>query len=82
MPEDLLNRRSILTMFIDATNTMLLNLQDAYPGRVFHVDARHTLTNGFANYRDQWANELHPTDPGFRLIAAKFENVLKGHLPA
>jgi hypothetical protein len=50
-----------------------------YAGRVFHVDLRHRLSNGFESYRDQWANELHPTDAGFRLLAPRFDEVLKAH---
>jgi lysophospholipase L1-like esterase len=82
LPADLLTRRQILSLFVDAVNSMLMNFQSQYAGRVFHVDARKTLQNDFDHYRDQWANELHPTDVGFRLIAQKFEAVLNAHLPA
>jgi hypothetical protein len=81
LPDDLLRRRTILQSFIDAVNTMLLKFQSAYPGRVFHVDARNTLTNPINHYRDQWANELHPTDAGFRLVAGVFQTVLKTRVP-
>jgi hypothetical protein len=30
----------------------------------------------------EWADELHPKDPGFRLIAQKFQTVLQQHLGA
>jgi hypothetical protein len=80
LPDDLLKRRDILRAFVDAVNAMLLNFEATYAGRVFHVDARGVLSNGIETYRDQWANELHPTNSGFRLIARRFEAVLKAHL--
>ena len=79
LPDDLIRRRAVLTEFIDAMNTMLIHFQTTYAGRVFHVDLRHRLSNGFESYRDQWANELHPTDAGFRLLAPRFDDVLKAH---
>ncbi len=30
--------------------------------------------------KEEWANELHPKNPGFGLIARKFKDVLQQHL--
>jgi len=51
---------------------MLIDLA-ALPGfsHVRFVDLRGTLSTG-ADYRDWWANELHPTEPGFRRVAERF----------
>ena len=76
---DLLVRRGIINQFIDALNTMLKSLESKYPGQVFHIDARNTLKET-TNYRDEWANELHPTDAGFQKIAAVFNTVLQARL--
>jgi hypothetical protein len=73
---DLLARRAILNQFVDALNATLKALETKYPGKVFHIDARNTLKET-TNYRDQWANELHPTDTGFRLIAQVFNTQLQ-----
>jgi len=70
-PEDLRLRRSIVAGFIDAINQMLDGLQAKYAGVVFKVNLLGTLPN-----RDDWANELHPRNPGFAALALKFNNRL------
>jgi hypothetical protein len=69
-------RYDIVKVFIDSMNRMLKGLEVKYPGQVFHVDLRGTL-----NSRDEWANELHPKNPGFEKLADKFNLVLHQHLP-
>jgi phospholipase/lecithinase/hemolysin len=44
---------------------------------VRYVDLRPTLSNA-ANYKRSWANEFHPTDAGFTLIAAQFASAITG----
>jgi hypothetical protein len=44
-------------------------------GHVRDVDLRGTLTNA-AGYKRDWANELHPTERGFRAVAQKIEDVI------
>ncbi len=78
--EDLLARRQIIVQFMDALNSMLQNLAAKYPGQVFHIDARNTLKET-AHYRDEWANELHPTDKGFQKIARVFNDVIQANMP-
>jgi hypothetical protein len=76
---DLLVRRGIVNQFIDALNSMLKSLETKYPGKVFHIDARNTLKET-TDYRKEWANELHPTDDGFRKIAAVFNAVIQDRM--
>ena len=41
---------------------------------VRYIDLRGTLSNNLANdeYKQWWANELHPTEQGFAAVADKF----------
>jgi lysophospholipase L1-like esterase len=57
---------------MDRFNEMLRSVV-ARPGfaHVRFVDLRGTLSIG-SNYKTYWANELHPTLAGFRLVADKF----------
>jgi hypothetical protein len=68
---DLGRRRAIVAAFIEALNVMLDQLQTKYVGKVFKVNLLGTLPN-----RADWANELHPTNPGFAAVAWKFNNRL------
>jgi hypothetical protein len=77
---DLLARRAILKVFIDRLNDMLVSLEGEYPGRLHHVNLRATLGDNVSKYRDQWANELHPTDPGFEALAQRFGQALSEKL--
>jgi hypothetical protein len=43
------------------------------------IDARNTLKET-DRYRDEWANELHPTDTGFRKIAKVFNDVIQARM--
>lgn len=76
---DLKARRDIVSQFIDALNAMLKSLESKFPGRVFHIDARNTLKET-TSYRDEWANELHPTDIGFQKIAKVFNDVIQSKM--
>jgi hypothetical protein len=70
-PQQLQTRRTILNHFIDAFNAMLDAIVAKYPGIVHKVPTLGTLPK-----IEQWANELHPTNPGFLAIAWKFNNEL------
>lgn len=63
---------SVLRAFIDTFNEMLSSLHN--PGQnIHHLDLRNQLSSIYhGDYRNAWANELHPTDDGFRLIAELF----------
>jgi len=74
----------MMTVIIDRFNTMLQNLV-LEPGfqNVTYIDLRGTLSNAQANYKDFWANEIHPNaggifggQDGWGAIAAKFQAVL------
>ena len=74
----------MMTTVIDRFNTMLQNLvQEPGLQNVTYIDLRKTLSNAQANYKDYWANELHPNaggifggQDGWGAIAAKFQAVL------
>jgi hypothetical protein len=68
---DLLRRRTIVARFIDALNAMLDSLQTKYAGVVYKVNLLGTLPN-----QNDWANELHPRNPGFAALALKFNDRL------
>lgn len=73
----LLTRHKIVGQFIDAVNDMLVGLAAdlKYVGKVFHVDVRGTvLTEG------EWANELHPRNPGFAKFADKIDAALQANI--
>ncbi len=59
---------------IDRFNDMLRVVSGLF-AHVHYVDLRRTLAND-AQYKRYWANELHPTKAGFRLVAGKFAAVL------
>jgi len=44
---------------------------------VHYIDLRGTLSSADDDYKQWWANELHPTDQGFERIAGKFAAVLE-----
>ena len=73
---DLQARHDILKVFIDRLNAMLKSMESEFSGRLHHIDLTGTLANDVSGYRDQWANELHPTNPGFELLARKFSAAL------
>jgi lysophospholipase L1-like esterase len=68
MPE----RTRLMRQLIDRFNAMLqaIAAMPEFP-HVTYVDLRRTLSTG-ANYRQYWANELHPTEKGFELVANRF----------
>ncbi|MBX3302182.1 MAG: SGNH/GDSL hydrolase family protein [Nitrospira sp.] len=69
-------RKAIVKELIDRLNTMLAQVT-ALPdfGHVSYVNLRSTLSSG-GNYKEYWANELHPTKKGFRLVTAVFAKKL------
>ena len=74
--EELRVRVAMMVDVIDQFNAMLKKVAAIFP-HVYHVDLRRTLSNKPADYKDWWANELHPTESGFRRVAAKFEDRLR-----
>jgi hypothetical protein len=58
---------------IDAYNIFLQALADEWSGKVVHVDLRGTLSDR----KRHWANETHPTEPGFALLARRMDAAVK-----
>jgi hypothetical protein len=73
-PDGLKVRHDILVQFIDAVTIMLQGLTEdpKYAGKLFHVDLRGTLLT-----ESDWANELHPGNPGFSKLADKIDAALQ-----
>jgi lysophospholipase L1-like esterase len=73
---DLTLNTEVVARLIDALNGMLRELSQARGfGHVRHVDLRGTLASAAAYKRD-WANELHPTERGFRAVARRIASVI------
>jgi hypothetical protein len=78
-PDAELQRRvQIVGQLIDRFNEMLIEVAGLpqFP-HVHYVNLRGSLSTG-ADYRDFWANELHPTEPGFAEVTRRFAQVLQG----
>lgn len=74
--KELRERVEMMADIIDRFNAMLKGVAAIFP-HVYYVDLRKTLPNKPGEYKDWWANELHPTEPGFRRVAAKFDDRLR-----
>lgn len=62
----------LLGEIIDRFNEMLATIPDRTDfEHVRYVDLRNTLRADLTEYRNWWADEMHPTGPGFRRIAKK-----------
>ena len=72
--DDLPRNTAIMETIINRFNDMVQSVAGLF-GHVHYVDLRRTLAND-AQYKRYWANELHPTKAGFKLVAAKFAAVL------
>jgi hypothetical protein len=69
-------RRRICVDLIDRFNSMLKQLVGRPPfGHVRYLDLRNTLSGG-ASYKNDWANELHPTSKGFEMVTKKFAAII------
>lgn|SRR5262245_13324373 len=72
--DDATVRRSIVRELIDAFNEMLAAVV-ARDSHAYYVDLRGTLSDS------QWANELHPTKTGFRLVTNEIERTIRTVVP-
>lgn len=65
-------RQALINQLMDRFNTLLAAIA-ARPGfdHVRYVDLRGTL-RGDASYKEDWANELHPTGKGFAAVTRRF----------
>jgi lysophospholipase L1-like esterase len=75
--EALGERIEVMVDLIDRFNAMLRTVPGvAGLGHLRYVDLRGTLSNVPATYKKWWNDELHPTEPGFDKVAARFHQVL------
>ena len=74
-------RIRLMKQLIDRFNSMLKDIaaMTEFP-HVTYINLRSTLSTG-ANYKQYWANELHPTEKGFELVTDRFATALD-KLPA
>ena len=70
-------RKDMIWHLIDRLNEMLARVAQlpAFAAHVRHIDLRETLSKG-ADYKKDWANELHPTADGFAKVAVEFAKQL------
>ena len=65
--------KTVVASLIDTFNDMLRQLSHTQGfEHVRYVDLRRTLT-----YKRDWANELHPTEDGFEMVAIKIANTIQ-----
>ena len=71
--EDLQANTNTMKKVIDRFNCMLSKLDKKFD-HVTHVDVRNCLSNKLKNcaYKEDWGDEMHPTDDGFEKVAKKF----------
>jgi hypothetical protein len=71
--EDLAQRIAMMQTLMDQFNEVMksLPMQAAF-AHVRYIDLRGTLSNRLADYKDWWANELHPTEKGFEAVTDRF----------
>ena len=75
--DDLPTRIAMMQDIMDRFNVMVQKLP-AQPdlAHVRYINLRGTLSNRLADYKDWWANELHPTEQGFEAVTDRFAAVL------
>lgn len=68
--------RVFAAKIIDCYNSMLVAMvRQPELQHVKYVDLRNILRSD-TNYQNDWANELHPTDAGFELLAHELDAAL------
>ena len=76
-PADLQKRIAMMKNTMDQFNTMVGSLPSQPElAHVHYIDLRGTLSTQLSDYKDWWANELHPTENGFNAVTDKFAAVL------
>lgn len=75
--------REIIRRLIDRVGAMVATVAAEYPGRVFPVKTAGTLEADprfQQDYKLLWANELHPTEAGYDLIASVIAATIRDQL--
>ena len=62
-------REALAAYLIDKLNDDVFKPYHRPDHGIYHVDTRNTLSRAANNYKDDWANEMHPTSNGFAAIA-------------
>lgn len=71
------NRIAMMQVLMDKFNAMLKQLNTHTDlAHIHYIDLRGTLSNKLTDYKDWWANELHPSEKGFEAVTKKFAAVL------
>jgi lysophospholipase L1-like esterase len=79
--DNIQDRIRLMKQLIDRFNTMLKGVASINQfSHVIYIDLRKTLPVG-SDYKQYWANELHPTEKGFELVAARFAAALAKFSP-
>ncbi len=76
---DLEETTGLMSELIDRFNEQLARIAGGLGLKHLHyIDLRGTLSNEVAGkkYRKSWANELHPTGPGFKAVADRVNTAL------
>jgi lysophospholipase L1-like esterase len=63
----------VMRRLIDGLNATVKKVADAYPNRVYYVKLTGTLAENYGDANKHtllWANELHPNEQGYDLVAA------------
>ena len=69
--QDMAKRQDAMRQLINMFNEMLSNLASDPGLGIVYVDVRAELSDDLNNYKVDWANELHPSQDGFRRVAAR-----------
>jgi lysophospholipase L1-like esterase len=73
---DLAANKDVIVDLMNRFNTMLRGLStNPQFAHVRYLDLRTTLRND-ASYKRDWANELHPTADGWRMVTQKFADLV------
>ncbi|MCI0452370.1 MAG: SGNH/GDSL hydrolase family protein [Candidatus Latescibacteria bacterium] len=78
---DLAKRNALMRDLINQFNRMVeaVALAPEFSGHVKYLNLRNTLRTD-SHYKKDWANELHPTKDGYKLVTRKYAELL-GRLP-
>jgi lysophospholipase L1-like esterase len=67
---------AVVVKLIDQFNAMLKDVSATLGfGHVHYLNLRNTLKHD-GTYKKDWANELHPTEDGFKLVSKKFADLV------
>jgi len=74
---ELQTRINLMKTTMDKFNAMVASLpKQKGLEHVHYVDLRNTLSTRISDYKNWWANELHPTKEGFEKVTDKFAALL------